>query len=397
MANINLGPSAASTPNLQPTPGRAVAITIAASDSLNQQNADLYCNGVNDDVIINNALWALRGTGGTVLLRAGTYYLGNSIVMDSDWTTLQGEAHGFWGKYNGRWPDTATEGLPGGAKLKMLASSTDVITVGTNYQQAGNRHQGLAFRRLYIYGNSASGIYDTVTTDISIIEDCTFQNCFNVIYLAWDTPKILNCSIQSCNGFGIQFAGVWGTIQGCIIYDIGGTPVIFSGSGGHKLIGCTIGSCCASFSGDAVDINAPFCVIQGNTIQGVNQGNIIEISDSGAYNNAIVGNTLSLNDVTGSAIPDTNTTGHGIYVHTSSTNNTIVGNTINDSFGSSTSGYAVALGSGTDATATYNTVVGNALTGGQWNGASASSALYDGSGGSTNQFSANSGPNTVTT
>src|SRR5271154_6649536 len=49
------------------------------------QTADFVCTGTNDDVVINAAITAATVAGtSTVLLRPGTYYIGNQIVLASN-------------------------------------------------------------------------------------------------------------------------------------------------------------------------------------------------------------------------------------------------------------------------------------------------------------------------
>ena len=72
---------------------RSATFVVAASDSLNKEQADYVCNGVDDQVEIQEAIDALPSSGGKVLLMAGTYILSDYISLDN-YTTLQGQGAG---------------------------------------------------------------------------------------------------------------------------------------------------------------------------------------------------------------------------------------------------------------------------------------------------------------
>jgi hypothetical protein len=65
-------------PSLQPT---LIKIAGADSTSLAKSNSDYVCDGTNDEIQINSAISEVA-IGGTIFLYDGTYYLGNSIVVN---------------------------------------------------------------------------------------------------------------------------------------------------------------------------------------------------------------------------------------------------------------------------------------------------------------------------
>lgn len=71
--------------------GEAITV-IAAPDSPNQEGADILCDGVDDDIEIQRALDAVPESGGKVVLRKGTYRLGN-VIRPKSRTEL--EIHGM--------------------------------------------------------------------------------------------------------------------------------------------------------------------------------------------------------------------------------------------------------------------------------------------------------------
>lgn len=69
----------------------ANTITIATANTANQGGADYITNGVNDQVIINNAIAQVGAMGGgTVLLLEGTYNISDNILITQDNVTFSG-------------------------------------------------------------------------------------------------------------------------------------------------------------------------------------------------------------------------------------------------------------------------------------------------------------------
>jgi len=385
---------------IKPGGVRGDSIVLAGCDTQNPYASDYICTGSNDDLIIAAAFNSLNT--GVVKLRSGTYGISNPIILNNDSATLMGESRPMWrefaGPYNGAQANSGYEGLPGGAKLKQLATMAQIILVGSTFKN-GNRHKGLCFKNLYLYGLNltGTGIYDANSTDISSIEDCVFHNLLNAINVGWDTPFISGNSIQSCAGYGIYHNFVFGNISKNIIYDCGGSAIILDVNGGvgggTNVTNNVFGS--LGYSGaPGILIKSPGNTVSSNTLNGINNGSIIEITGSYADNNQISANALSLDNPIGNATPTINTTGHGIWIHGGANNNNVVANNINNTTASS-SGYAVALGvSGTDTTATGNNIVANNITGGKWNGGAANT-IGDFSGGTTNAIGYNVGDNPV--
>lgn len=369
---------------IRSTARRTASIVIAAADSLNPYASDYICTGSADQTAISNAIFALRGKGGTVLLRAGTYGLSDTITHDCDWCTLEGESRGFWGDYNAQYPTISIEGWTGGVKLKQLVSGKAAITVGTNYQEANNRHQGIGIKKLYLFGYqlTGTGLVDTANTDISEITDCVLHNWSKGINVAWDTPFISGNSIQSCASDAVTVSGFYGSLIKNICYDIGGSGFVISSSG-TQAVGNTVGHTAAS----AFLVSGKSNTISANAVQGVSAGSCVELN--GATNCTVVGNALSLNRNLASGETNSNTTGHGVYLHATAVNNTISGNSINNTNASST-GYAVCLGQAGDTTITGCCVVGNNISGSKWNSAGTITIL-DSSTNSGNQIAANQG------
>lgn len=359
---------------------RAETIVIAASDTKSPYASDYICSGSADQSIITAALDSLRGIGGKVKLRAGTFMLSDEIIMNSDHTTLEGECRGFWGKFYNKYPTKSSEGIVGGTKLRQNVTAKNILRIGTAYQQNDVRHKGLAIKNLYFYGFNltGTGIIDPNTTDISEITDNVFHNLNNAIDVNWDTPFISGNTIQSCAGAGITFSRVYGTITKNIIYDIGGSGILLTSNGGTQIVGNQIGSVGAT----AIKVTSPCNTITGNVIQGVVTGHGIEVTTGTAAptQNCITGNTISISNTIG-ATTTANTAGHGIYMYTGATGCTITGNNINNLTAGTVTGNAVQLGSSVaDTTCNNNVVLGNAISGGKWSSAGATTIVDYGTG-----------------
>jgi hypothetical protein len=66
---------------------------VSASDTLDKSNAHYVCDGIDDQIEINNAISDLTH-GGEVYIRAGNYNLSSPIVLDRSYVTLKGEGWG---------------------------------------------------------------------------------------------------------------------------------------------------------------------------------------------------------------------------------------------------------------------------------------------------------------
>lgn len=347
-----------------PTSGgtRTVTFVVAASNSTNKSQADYICTGTNDDVTINAALAALPSFGqagaraGKVLLRAGTYNIGASIVIDGDYTTLEGENFPMWGGYNHAWTGT---GSPSGsigvgpAKIQASATGFDLISFQNNNIPAGtgsnasdqNRHRGMCVRNLYLVGNgyTAQGISTTYGatplaggSDVSLIENCMIQRCTNGINVGQDSWTFKNNNIQDNSGAGIVVSGTNGFIIDNLIYDIGGIGI-------------------QSFVGNLL--------VQGNRIGDVSLGIYVQ------SNSSVIANQISSTNTNGIEIDGNNTSVIGNSVSTNSSGggspidinvgrsfNTITGNTVTPT--TSSGAVAIYLGFGPS-----NSVSGNNISG----------------------------------
>ena len=75
-------------------PKNSTTLIVAASDSLDTERADYICDGVDDDLTIEEALGDLPAWGGTVTLLEGNFVLGSGIDVAIANTVIEGQGNG---------------------------------------------------------------------------------------------------------------------------------------------------------------------------------------------------------------------------------------------------------------------------------------------------------------
>jgi len=83
------GPAGATGPQGARGPGFA-SYVVAAHDSIDNENADFVCDGVDDQITINAAIDSLPSVGGSIYLREGTYILSDNIIISKSNVALFG-------------------------------------------------------------------------------------------------------------------------------------------------------------------------------------------------------------------------------------------------------------------------------------------------------------------
>jgi len=111
---------------------RSATIVIAASNSSakSKAQADYVCDGINDEVEIQAAIYSLSATGGRILLLEGTYNVTN-VLCDVDDITLEGEGRSTVLKLNN-------------------AANSSIISIG----KAGESHSNITIKNVTLDGNS---------------------------------------------------------------------------------------------------------------------------------------------------------------------------------------------------------------------------------------------------
>jgi len=217
------------TPTVTPTPTSMVLI-VAAYNSTNRESADYVCDGVNDQVEINEAIAALGGQPGNVELSTGTFTISQPILLKEN-LTLYG--HG----------DSTIVFLEDGSDCTMIKnswSSTGLVNVtirdmrldGNRGKQAQGPNWGDG-HAIQMFGANAH------------YENLTIENMWaGGIRFKGDNSKILNNTIINCQwsavaaieSFGCEIS--YNDIRDCatILSDAGRGDCITTFVGGNHMI-----------------------------------------------------------------------------------------------------------------------------------------------------------------
>jgi parallel beta-helix repeat protein len=176
---------------------RTATKIVAANDSLDKTGADYVCDGVADQVEINQAINDLPTSGGRVLLLEGTYNISAPITILKNYVTLEGQG--------------------AGTKLFLVnGAECDVIDVGNglialegiriaNLRIDGNKaNQTVSIEGIYFWGDSGYLITK------SIIENCIIENCNDYgILLSFSNNNIIRgnqINSNTSNGIDIFYS-----------------------------------------------------------------------------------------------------------------------------------------------------------------------------------------------
>jgi parallel beta-helix repeat protein len=143
---------------------------VAAHDSIDNENADFVCDGVDDQITINNAINSLSDNGGSIYLREGTYILSDNIIISKS--------------------NVALFGAGSSTVLKREDNNNENMRLIYAFGTANLRTTDLLIQNLQIDGNKANP--DNGTTD-----GIYFENV--------DNSKIVGCWIKNMTEVGIVF------------------------------------------------------------------------------------------------------------------------------------------------------------------------------------------------
>jgi parallel beta-helix repeat protein len=277
------------TGQLSAATGRTATFTIAAADSsaLAKAQADLVCDGIDDDVQIQAAIDALPSVGGSVRLMEGTFTISSAIEMGNN-TVLEGSGVGCL--------NPSGTLVDGAVSYIVLANSAD-CTMITNADLANHN---ITIKNLCLDGNKAN---QSAGDGIYIINgrECLIEHVR--IYDAYDdgiefdrdatsnSNLVTGCRIQASGDDGLRLAsGVSDNrITENIILTSGGENLVIVG-GFNQIIG--------NHLGNASGHGAHFYRSQGNTFTGnvVNRNDKHGVFVQESSNNVIVGNMISDNN-----------------------------------------------------------------------------------------------------
>ncbi len=328
------------------------ATVVVAPIAMNLK-ADYYCDGVNDDVEIQQALNDAARSGGKVVLTEGIYSISATLTIGNS-VILEGRSIN----------DVNFSSLVTSTTLKRASTFDGPII--TNTSTSGGNHD-IVIRDLYINGDYTNGSPTTLSRGIYMTKG--------------QRVLLFNVSIGNCMGDGCKFDGSNGganVISHCRFRgnQQNGLLVGSGGSSDNQIISCDASSNGASGMGFTSVAN---CIISNNicflngtdgislfncsgmTItanrSNTNNANGIKVSGSsvGSSKNTIVGNIIYDNGQT--------TAGSGIQLSDSSvggTYNVISSNVCYDSQGTPTQDYGIETKNNTNfAVITDNALLNN--------------------------------------
>lgn len=307
---------------------RSATQVVAATDSKDTTNADLFCDGTADEVQIIAAIDALPATGGSVLLMDGTYEIAAEITMNKANVRLIGQGKSTI--------------LNIGTAIKTVNISADFCEVNSIQFTGANT---LNFYGVYSNGSDYGkvlncwiatmyfGIY-TQLADHWIISHNTLTGAFNIGLRSNGDSVIFEGNMIDTTTLAIGIEG-GGRSVSIIGNSISGSPTsraIFIGtrslvSGNTVRIGGTKYGYRSTSNG---------VTITGNTFEGgfgVNNEGGEYVTITGNFFEANSGQPI-LNDGDNCTISSNtifNTGSNDGAIHVRSNHNTIVGNSINQS------------------------------------------------------------------
>ena len=307
-------------------PKNNTTLIVAASDSLDTTRADYVCDGVEDEVQINQAIQALPANGGRVSLLEGRFQIKTQVLMNVDNVALVG-----CGK--------ATE-----LDVTVDTTGTDPVLL--------DAVDACLVENIFVKG---IGAVPAVTQDGILVDDnctnCMVRDCWveNMDYVGIHLGFVTGCTVQGCNvttciqsGLGISF-GSYNSIVGNVASgNIGHnfncwdahnnivTGNTFNSSTGGTGIWMSGNSTNCSFTDNECSGNKEHGIVLQDcdnfTIQGcqIHENERAGIYLARALDNIIDGNQIKDNDVLNTATWD------GITVDDNSNNNTITSNRCQD-------------------------------------------------------------------
>lgn len=224
---------------------RTATFVVAASDSEHRYEADYTCDGVADDVEINEAL-TVAGAGGRVILLEGTYTLADPIAFTNNNQVLEGQGRGTFIDGDGLATDEHAVTIPSknNCVIRNLAIQTE---------DGGTK----TCHCIYARGN------DIVIDGVIIVDSDDIG-----IYLHTSASgMICNCLIEDTDGDNICIntsASPGVIIMGNMIEGAGGMGINVTNSGQYLQIYNNI---IRTSTGTGIYVSsASYSVIQGNSI-----------------------------------------------------------------------------------------------------------------------------------
>ena len=222
---------------------------MAASNSIDSENADYVCDGVNDQDNINAAIGNLPDNGGSIYLREGTYVVGDNIIISKS--------------------NVALVGAGASTVIKIKDAKNDNMSV---IYASGK--ENLLVQNLRINGNAVNQTSGTMR---------------GIHLYGGKNSKIVDCWVENLREYGIYLQSsnnntvIGNTIQGNSLDNSSNNTITGNTIQGNGQHGIYLSS---SSDNNMVSIN----MVVGNSQAAHNTDNGIQVSQSN-YNN-IQGNTV---------------------------------------------------------------------------------------------------------
>lgn len=203
-------------------------ITIACGTSKHMLTTDYYCNGTNDQTVINNAISALPSTGGKIVLLEGTYNISGQINVNKPNVTICGMGNStVLNCKQGIWGIAATQPNFTVANLKMTFDTYNSTSICIYASGSRCKFENLDLSNA-VYGINCGGghsiIYNVTATDNNI--NIHLGSAYNIVS---------DCYSEDAKETGIRVEGICNIVTGCHISDAGTYGILVTSGGGSKV------------------------------------------------------------------------------------------------------------------------------------------------------------------
>ncbi|MGE7718056.1 right-handed parallel beta-helix repeat-containing protein [Priestia megaterium] len=274
---------------------RAATVVIAASNAseASKRGADYVCNGVDDQVVINNVLYDLL-SGGEVVLTEGTFIVNSSIRIPSN-TTFRGSGLGTVIKLQDNSAYSATLLTNEYNPARGIVVSD--LTLDGNKSNNPNRSAGgisltqvedCHIQRLLVIGMTFGMIQVIEGQYISIQENIIRNNptsTASIDVLRTNYSTVNNNIIADNGSSGISFDGSYLSISGNVIRGTGSDSISIDGSNSR-----VEGNIIVNSGRHGITIDGSYNSVQNNVIRGSVENGVMVYS--GATSNLVTNNDM---------------------------------------------------------------------------------------------------------
>jgi len=284
-------------------------------------DCDYLCDGIDDQVEINNAITALPATGGEVVILDGTYNITASINIPKDNVSIRGSGNA-----------TTLKRMYNSTSADSGSTAKGLITL--------NEKSGCKIQGLQIDGNKATytasyncGICLYSSSNNTVTGNTCNNNNYGICLYSSSNNTVTGNTCNNNNSCGIYLSSSSNnTVIGNTCNNNSDYGIYLYSSSNNTVIGNTCNN--NSDYGIYLYSSSSNNTVTGNTC---NNNNSYGIRLNSSSNNTVTGNTCNNNS-------------YGIYLYSSS-NNTVTGNTCNNNSN------GIYLSSSSNNTVTGNTCI----------------------------------------